>query len=89
MALDELATDGTLSIAIGIRENDAVVEHCAVLRGIDIFGARAKICAGIHHVAIEPEREELIRDIIMMADRGGVLAPAVPAGALRRELRIW
>src|SRR6185312_17506077 len=52
-----------------------------LLRRVDVFVAGVKITAGIDHAAVEPQRVEFVRDVVMMRNRGGVGGTAMGEAA--------
>jgi hypothetical protein len=60
-----------------------------LLGRVDIFGAAAKIGAGIDHAAIEPEPIEIVGYVVMMRDGRGVVAFRMAEGDPLQGLHEW
>ena len=57
------------------------------LRGVDVVHARREIGAGVHHAAIEPEREKVVAQIVVEACGRGVTIPGVQTAVRIARLR--
>jgi hypothetical protein len=63
------------------------VVELLLLGALEIVGLVLEVSAGVDHVAVEEERVELVRDVVVVLDRLTIVRAVVPDGAPQRRER--